>query len=76
MKRLVRSQSQQLVGGVCGGVASVFDADPNLVRLTVFFLTLITAVIPGVLTYLLAWWILPVVSNEGTPEIEILPPND
>jgi phage shock protein PspC (stress-responsive transcriptional regulator) len=48
-----------MLGGICGGIAEKFNWDPSLVRLGLVFLCLITGVIPLVLTYFVAWVIVP-----------------
>ena len=57
-KRLMRSREKK-IAGVCAGMAQYFDLDVTLVRVLCFFLTLATGVCPGVVTYLLAWIIVP-----------------
>jgi len=47
------------IAGVCAGLAHHFDLDVSLVRILCVFLTLATGVCPGVVTYLLAWIIIP-----------------
>jgi phage shock protein C len=47
------------ITGVCGGFGEALDIDPTLIRLCVVFLCLITAVIPVMLTYAIAWLIIP-----------------
>jgi phage shock protein C len=59
MKHIYLSKKQKKIFGVCGGIGETYDIDPNLVRLAVIFLCLATAIIPVVLTYLIAWVILP-----------------
>ena len=59
MKRLTLSQSDKKIAGVCGGLGEYFDLDPTIVRLTVVVLGLITAVIPMVIGYLIAWMVIP-----------------
>ena len=57
-KEFVRSDSQKMVAGVCGGVAEYFEIDANLVRV----LTVIGAFISGgtvALVYLAAWMLMP-----------------
>jgi phage shock protein PspC (stress-responsive transcriptional regulator) len=56
-KRLYRSHDQ-MVGGVCAGVAEYFAIDPTLVRLVFAALTLFGVGSP-VLVYLLLWVIIP-----------------
>ena len=64
MKRLYRSTKDRMLGGVCGGIAERFNWDPSLVRLGVVFLCLITGVIPLVITYFVAWIIIPEKPNQ------------
>jgi phage shock protein C len=48
-----------MIAGVCGGLAEYFDLDVSLVRLIFVGLTLITAIVPMLLFYLIAWIIIP-----------------
>jgi phage shock protein C len=59
MKRLLLSNTDRKLGGVCGGIAEYMELDPTIVRLLTVVLTLITAVIPVVIGYILAWIIIP-----------------
>ncbi|PSG99751.1 MAG: hypothetical protein BRC28_03040 [Nanohaloarchaea archaeon SW_4_43_9] len=59
--RLYRSESDKMLGGVCGGIAEVYDVDPTLVRLLTLFIALTTGA--GVLVYLVAWLIMPLESE-------------
>lgn len=59
VKRLFRSRTNAVLGGVCGGIGEYFDVDPTWVRLLVVLLTLVgfwPITIPG---YILAWAIIP-----------------
>jgi len=56
-KRLSRSQSDIMVGGVCGGLAKYFAIDPTLVRLIFFLLTVAGG--SGVLIYFILWIVMP-----------------
>ncbi len=58
-KRLYRSTSQKMMGGVCGGMAEYFDMDVSLVRLIFVAVCLVTAVLPMTLFYLIAWIVVP-----------------
>jgi phage shock protein C len=58
-RKLMRSRAERKIAGVCAGLAQYFDLDVTLVRILCFFLTLATGVCPGVVTYLLAWIIVP-----------------
>ena len=56
-KKLYRSESDRMLGGVCGGIAEVYDFDPSLIRLITLFLVLSAG--SGLLVYLIAWIIIP-----------------
>lgn len=59
VKQLLRSKKNRMIAGVCGGIAEFLDIDPTLVRLLWAGLTIVTAVIPGILVYLVGWIIIP-----------------
>jgi phage shock protein C len=56
-KKLYRSRNEIMLGGVCGGLAEHFVADPTLVR--VIFVALALMGGPGLLLYLIMWIIVP-----------------
>jgi len=41
-KRLYRSDTDKMIGGVCGGIAEYFTLDPTLVRLGFILFSLFT----------------------------------
>ncbi len=55
--RLYRSKSDQMVAGVCGGLARYLQLDTTLVRL--FFALLALADGAGVLIYIILWIVMP-----------------
>jgi phage shock protein PspC (stress-responsive transcriptional regulator) len=58
--RLVRSNTDRRIAGVCGGLAEYFDVDPTIVRITWVILSIICgAGVFGVIAYLVAWFIIP-----------------
>ena len=57
MKRLYRSETNQMVCGVCAGIAEYFGLDPTLVRLGWVLFSLMGG--SGVLGYLIATIIIP-----------------
>lgn len=59
-KRLYRSENDRILGGVCGGIAEVYDIDPTLVRLITVVLAFTGA---AELVYLIAWLIMPTESE-------------
>ena len=59
MKTIYRSSSDVALGGVCSGIAEGFKVDVVFVRLAWLLVTLATGVLPGVVTYMVAWVIVP-----------------
>lgn len=57
-KRLMRSVSDRIFAGVCGGLAEYFDFDPVLVRIAYAFLTVFTA-FSGLIFYIVLWIVMP-----------------
>ena len=57
-KKLQRSSTDCMLGGVCGGLANYFDFDPTLVRVAYVLLSVYTA-FSGVLAYILLMIIMP-----------------
>jgi len=68
-KRLYRSITNKIVGGVCGGLGEYFDVDPVLVRVITVLLFLATGF--GILAYIIAWIIIP----KRPLEVEPVPAN-
>ncbi len=58
IKRLYRSKSDKVLGGVCAGIANYFEVDPVLVRLIWVILTLASMGL-GIIAYIIAWIIVP-----------------
>ena len=56
-RKLYRSQTEKILGGVCGGLAEYFNIDPTLVRL-VFILLMLTP-FHGLVLYIILWIITP-----------------
>ncbi len=56
-RKLYRSQTDQVVAGVCGGLAEHFDIDPVIVRVVFILLAFFGG--GGVLIYLILWIALP-----------------
>jgi phage shock protein C len=54
--RLVRSTSDRMLGGVCGGLARYFGIDATIVRL-VFVLAVLSGLSP--LIYIILWVVMP-----------------
>ena len=63
MKKLYRSRDNQMLGGVCMGLAHYFDTDVTLVRLIWVVLGLMGG--SGVPAYIIAWIIIPEAPASG-----------
>src|SRR5215510_3873125 len=55
--RLMRSRTEVIIAGVCGGLAEYFAIDPVIVRL-IFVLATLTSGI-GLLVYPILWLVMP-----------------
>jgi len=58
MAKLVRS-SRKVIAGVCGGIAEYLDWDPVWVRILFILLSVATAVLTGVVVYVVLWIAMP-----------------
>jgi phage shock protein C len=61
--RLTRSSTDRMIAGVCGGLARQVGLDPTIIRVAVALLTLFTALVPGLIAYLVFAIVLPVDSD-------------
>lgn len=59
MKKLYRSESNKVFGGIVGGVGEYFDVDPTIIRLLWLLVVIFTGIFPGVVAYLIALLIVP-----------------
>ena len=57
--RLLRSRSNRMIAGVCGGLADWLGWDPTLVRILYVFISIVSAAFPGLLVYLILWLLMP-----------------
>jgi phage shock protein PspC (stress-responsive transcriptional regulator) len=58
-KPLTRSRSNALIAGVCGGIAEWLGWDPTLVRVLYIVCSAFSAAFPGVLVYILLYFVMP-----------------
>lgn len=66
-RRLFRSRTDTVLGGVCGGLGRYLDLEPTLVR--IFFVLLVLGSGTGVFLYLLLWILLPVEDSPPGEEL-------
>lgn len=64
MKKLYRSRDDQKLGGVIGGLGEYLDMDANILRLATVLVGFVTGIIPVLITYFIAWAILPLKPGE------------
>lgn len=65
-KRLYRSRTDKMVGGVCGGIGEYFNVDPTIIRL-LWIVSLFLAC-GGLVAYLIALIIIPYDGNQYISE--------
>jgi phage shock protein C len=58
MKKLYRSKTNRVIGGVCGGIGEYFNIDPTIVRIIAFIL-LLPGGLPGFVPYVILWILVP-----------------
>ncbi len=56
---LTRSHDDRMIAGVCSGIAHYFDVDPTLVRVGYVLFSVLSAGFPGLLVYLVLWFVMP-----------------
>ncbi|MEN6482594.1 MAG: PspC domain-containing protein [Anaerolineaceae bacterium] len=71
-KRLYRNPTNQMIAGVCSGLADYFDIDVTLIR--IIFVILFFAAMNGILIYVVLWILMPIKPENPSPTQ--LPPNE
>ena len=64
LKKLFRSETNKVIGGIAGGLGEYFDVDPTIIRLAFVLITLAGG--SGVLIYLILWLIIPPLNKADT----------
>ncbi|MHB8973124.1 MAG: PspC domain-containing protein [Pirellulaceae bacterium] len=59
MKNLFRSTTDKYLAGLFGGLGETYAIDPNILRLAAVFAGIATGILPLVVTYLVAWFVVP-----------------
>jgi len=59
MKKLYKNEHDEVLTGMIGGIGEYFDVDPTVLRIAFVVLVLITGVFPGVIAYIIAYFIIP-----------------
>lgn len=59
MKKLYKSEHDEILTGIIGGVGEYFSIDPTVLRIGFVILVLITGIFPGIIAYIIAYFIIP-----------------
>lgn len=59
MKKLYRSNTNKIFGGLLGGIGEYFDIDPVFVRLVFVIVLVFTVGVPGIIIYILGLFVVP-----------------
>jgi phage shock protein C len=58
-KRLFRPIKGRMIAGVSLGIGEYLNTDPVVIRLLFAFLSIFTGFFPGLVMYLVAWFLMP-----------------
>lgn len=58
-KRLYKSDTNKIFGGVMGGIGEYFDVDPVLIRVFWVAFLILSGIIPGLIVYVIIFFIIP-----------------
>ena len=58
-RRLRRSRSNRMIGGVVAGIADYTGMDVSLARVLYVLISIFSAAFPGILVYLICWLLIP-----------------
>ena len=72
-KRLYRSRSDRMLGGVCGGLAEYFDIDPTIVRLVAVLTVFLNGL--GLVAYVVMAIVVPVEGSKRAAPTDIIKDN-
>ncbi len=57
-RKLIRS-NDQVIAGVCAGIAEYFGWDIALVRILYLILSIFSVAFPGIIVYIILWIVMP-----------------
>ncbi|MCG2608912.1 MULTISPECIES: PspC domain-containing protein [unclassified Acinetobacter] len=60
---LYRSNRQNMIAGVMGGIAERFGWNATLLRIIFILVSVMSAAFPGILVYLILWLVIPKQQN-------------
>ena len=59
MKKLYKSKQDKKISGVIGGLAEYFEVDSTVLRIAWIAILIFTGVLPGLILYFIASYIMP-----------------
>ncbi len=59
MKHLYRSSKNKVWEGILGGFGQYFNVDPTIIRVFFVLFVMLTGILPGVIAYIIAIFIMP-----------------
>lgn len=59
MKKLYKNEHDEVLTGVIGGIGEYFNVDPTVLRIAFVVLVLVTGVFPGIIAYIIAYFLVP-----------------
>jgi phage shock protein C len=59
MTKKMKRSSDKMIAGVCAGIAEYLGWEVSLVRVAYVLLSIFSAGFPGLIVYLILWFVLP-----------------
>lgn len=72
-KKLVRSSTDKIVAGVCGGLGKYFEIDPIILRILFAVITLTAG--SGLIIYIVLWIVMPEDTDDGLDSKKVVEKN-
>ena len=60
MEKKLRRSKNQMISGVCAGIAEYFNVDPTIIRIAYVLLSVLSVGFPGIIVYNILMLIMPV----------------
>lgn len=70
----LRRSNDAVIAGVCGAIAERLGWDPKRFRIGYLILSILSAAFPGILVYLVLWYVMPAPEYVPTQSLETEPP--
>jgi phage shock protein C len=72
-KKLYRSETDKMIGGVCGGIAESLNFDSTIVR--IIFVLIVLSGGTGLFLYIILWIVIPSASQINLPNEKVFEEN-